>query len=600
MNKLNEGQTQVYMNGQVIPQHGVNTAAPYLNSPPKQLIDITKEFFKSGKSDAQVLAILVGMGTKQQLALSAIQVCKGMGAMQEKQQKNNNKMFTLTELYERVNKTADELKTVAEDTSRVSYSAKNAMNVLESALKEFPAMFNAESTINEELEAQAHPALKFRIAKNLHRNLSTFDWIDPVKELRSFIMESHSSNKWNFRISEAIDQTATMRGSLYEKLNADLVGLLSESDNIVSKMQLVANNHPWSPTCKTIINEMASGEGSTDQKTASVLKIFSPILKEGSSITFRLHGTDYRLNEGKIELATVTDSRYLMTADALSHAKVVKESFVFYGDSEKSIVFDINEGTIKMGDIDMTSFSVGDIKQAMTANKFYNFRNTWLAEKVCNLAECMEELCEMDSLLGLASEEFVNVYLTMLSVEEGVWVNKINPAMHLNEMKFYSTATEALKEAKDFIGYDATTYLSEALTAEGHKTAIVEKKRSIINNEISFLEEKKNQINNAIAKIGKSEELTEALNLIESEMTKKEKELQATYIFEKKSKREYLDDGYTEATMVITVGPFKKDSEVMVNAEEYSSLGDEDLIDVVDAKTMKSQYIERGNLKVKI
>ena len=112
MNNINEGQTQVYANGMVTPQYGVNTNAPYLNTPPQQLMDITNEFFKSGKSPSQVLAILVGMGTPQQLAKTAIETY-AIGAMQENQQKNHNKMFTLTELYERVNKTATELKTVA-------------------------------------------------------------------------------------------------------------------------------------------------------------------------------------------------------------------------------------------------------------------------------------------------------------------------------------------------------------------------------------------------------------------------------------------------------------------------------------------------------
>jgi len=68
MNNINEGQTQVYTNGMVTPQYGVNTNAPYLNTPPKQLMDLTNEFFKSGKTPSQVLAILVGMGTPQQLA----------------------------------------------------------------------------------------------------------------------------------------------------------------------------------------------------------------------------------------------------------------------------------------------------------------------------------------------------------------------------------------------------------------------------------------------------------------------------------------------------------------------------------------------------
>jgi len=108
MNKLNEGQTQVYADGHVDPQYGVNTGAPYLNNPPQQLLDIATEFFKSGKSEAQVLAILVGMGTKQQLALSAIQALRGRGPMTETQQKiHTNMKFTLVDLYEIVVNTID-------------------------------------------------------------------------------------------------------------------------------------------------------------------------------------------------------------------------------------------------------------------------------------------------------------------------------------------------------------------------------------------------------------------------------------------------------------------------------------------------------------
>lgn len=38
----------------------------------------------------------------------------------------------------------------------------------------------------------------------------------------------------------------------------------------------------------------------------------------------------------------------------------------------------------------------------------------------------------------------------------------------------------------------------------------------------------------------------------------------------------------------------------MVNAEEYASLGDDDLVDVVNVDTLESEMIKRGKLKVKI
>ena len=90
---IKEGQTQVYMGGGIDRQYGVNTDAPYLNTPPQQLIDIVGVLFsqsgktkldgKNGKvveggpmTDSQVLTILVGMGTPQQLAMSAINAFK--------------------------------------------------------------------------------------------------------------------------------------------------------------------------------------------------------------------------------------------------------------------------------------------------------------------------------------------------------------------------------------------------------------------------------------------------------------------------------------------------------------------------------------------
>ena len=91
---IKEGQTQVYVDGSIEKQAGVNTDAPYLNAPNQQLIDIVGVLFnqsgktkldgKNGKvvesgpmTDSQVLAILVGMGIPQQLGMSAINTFKG-------------------------------------------------------------------------------------------------------------------------------------------------------------------------------------------------------------------------------------------------------------------------------------------------------------------------------------------------------------------------------------------------------------------------------------------------------------------------------------------------------------------------------------------
>jgi hypothetical protein len=207
----------------------------------------------------------------------------------------------------------------------------------------------------------------------------------------------------------------------------------------------------------------------------------------------------------------------------------------------------------------------------------------------------------MDNFTGITSTEFLNLFLTVIAVEEGVWVNKVNLGMQINEMKFYSSATEVVKMIKEFINYDASSILSERLVAEGNQKAITDKKRNEINDRISFLEEKKGSITEAINKLGNSEELQEALKLINTEITKFEKELQETYsIVEKKTKNQYLDNGFVEATIENPVSGFKVDTQVYVNAEEYASLGDNDLLTFVDPKNDKEHIAKKKDLKVKL
>ena len=129
-------------------------------------------------TDEQVLTILVGMGTPQQLAMSAINAFKGnqKEITENNKQKNHNKMnFTLAELHENVMKSIDALHVMNSDNSRVSYSAQNALNILEESLKAFPMRFKNEETevISEEIENSVNPMLKFHIAKNLHKSLSS-------------------------------------------------------------------------------------------------------------------------------------------------------------------------------------------------------------------------------------------------------------------------------------------------------------------------------------------------------------------------------------------------------------------------------------------
>ena len=625
-NTTNEGQTQVYSDGGVNPQAGVQTDAPFLNQPRQQLLDIINVLFQqSGRmsdvdndhkidhsgsmTDEQVLAILVGMGIPQQMAMSGISMYRESNKDQSdiytenNNQKNHNKMnFTLTDLYENVMDSINGLKAMDNDNSRVSYSVKESLTILEEAITAFPMKLkNADlALISEEIEKSTNPNLKFKIARELYTKLSQSTWLNPVSELREYIMESYNNSKWYFRISESIERTEMQKGKLMESLNSDLVSLLNESD-VKSKFAVIAAKNPWSMDAKAIINEM----NAEDQKVAStangkVVKILSPVLESENGLTFQLHGKNYTYDGKSITEATVTDPRFFDVSEGLKMFSRTGDILSLHGDNNKSLTYNIVEGTLTMGKIDLSNVSIIELKESLLATNFSGYRNQWQNDKICKFFESVDLVCELDDFTTIQNQEFADVFLTMIGVQEGIYINKVNPGMKLNEMIKLNTATETVDVVKEFINFDISPILSERLLAENNEKAIDENKRKDLTDSISFLEEKKSEVKAAITKLGETEELSEALNLLDEELQGKEKELANSYISEKKTKDQYLNDGFVEASVKKSGQGLKVRQEVLVNAEEYASLGDDDMLSVIIPKNGDSVIMPKGNLEVKI
>ena len=625
-NTTNEGQTQVYTDGGVNPQAGEQTDAPFLNQPRQQLLDIINVLFQqSGKmsdgdkgnkidhsasmTDEQVLAILVGMGIPQQMAMSGISMYRESNRDQSdiytenNNQKNHNKInFTLTDLYENVMDSINRLKAMDNDNSRVSYSVRESLTILEEAINAFPMKLkNANlALISEEIEKSSNPDLKFKIARNLYTRLSQNTWLNPISELREYIMESYNNSKWYFRISESIERTGMQKGKLIESLNSDLVSLLNESD-VKSKFAVVAARHPWSMDTKAIVNEM----NAEDQKVAStangkVVKILSPVLESENGLTFQLHGKNYTYDGKTITEATVTDPRFFDVSEGLKMFSRNGDILSLHGDNGKTLEYNITEGTLLMGKINLSNVSIIELKESLLATNFSGYRNQWQNDKICKFFESVDLVCELDDFTTIQNQEFTDVFLTMIGVQEGIYINKVNPGMRLNEMIKLNTATETVDIVKEFINFDISPILSERLLAENNEKAIKESKRKDLTDSLSFLEEKKLEVKAAIKELGETEELSEALDLLDEELRSKEKELANSYISEKKSKNDYLNDGFVEALVKKASQGLTVKQEVLVNAEEYASLGDDDLLSVIIPKNGKNVVLPKGDLEVRL
>jgi CRISPR/Cas system CMR-associated protein Cmr5 small subunit len=616
---INEGQTQVYSDGRIDAQHGVDTTTPHLNNPPQQLLDIAAQFYKSGKTDSQVLAILVGMGIPQQLALSGVSFYKSKLETynENNKQKNNNEMnFTLTQLYENIMNSIDILKTMDSDSSRISYSSKNALKVLEESLGMFPRELNLwksyvaihnnelndETGLKESIELNINPNLKFKIAKTLHRSLSIYEWLSPVKNLRDYIDTVYTNVKWSFKISEAIDTNKLQKGKLYETLINDLTESLKEPADIKSNLAKIATKHPWASSVYSILNEMTIDDNKAATNNDGIVsQILSPVVENENGLNFVLHGKTYAIKDNQITESVVRDHRFFNVLEGLQLFKNINNSLVIFGQNNKSLEYNLTEGTLMLNKTNLTELTPTQIKESLLAVNFFGYKNTMSTDTVAKFFESIDYLRDMDMFTHITSREFAALHLTLIAIGEGVWVNKVNSGMQINEMSFIPTATEAVKLIKEFINYDVSLILSEQLIAEGDASLTLSKKRNELSETISFLIEKKTEINSAISKNGKSEELDEALTLINAELIKFEKELQESYLVsEKKNKKQYLDDGFVDANIIKPSAGFSKGQQIMVNAEEYSSLGNDDLVTIIDPMTNKESFIIKNDIKVEI
>ena len=169
--------------------------------------------------------------------------------MQENQKNHNKMTFTLSSLYEQVNLCINQLKEIKSDRSRVSYTTQSALSILESTLNSFPMRFTTDGVsdvISEEVENTVNPSLKFGIASKLHKQLSVASWVNPVKQLREFIENSYTENKFLFRVSQSVQNTTE-----------SLTNILKENNEIAKqKFQIIAAKNPWSTDCKAIQNEL--------------------------------------------------------------------------------------------------------------------------------------------------------------------------------------------------------------------------------------------------------------------------------------------------------------------------------------------------------
>ena len=593
------------------------------------MLNLIASFKKTGQSNEVIRQSLWQMGMIPEVIDAHLEYFdKNSSAINKENnivKENKNMKLTLEKLHKYADKVIAALDSMKEDRS-FGYSANSAKVIIEKCLNQLMINKDDEIVLQEKIkmgykidDTLVNPVVKYGVAENLHASLIEYDWLQPVSDLRTFIAESFVGDKWSYVTAKFANSLAGKCDNIaYSNLYESLVDVLIDEENVRLALKKVLLENSWNSSAKEILTSIVSEEkaeqGKVDERiyensNCSITKSISPCIIDGENKVFWLHGKNYIYNGKSVIEAAVSDRRYINVLEGLVLFKYDddKDSLVYYGKKDMKLEYNCTTDKLSLSGFEnLSEKSLLDIHESLRTSGLFDMENIADCEKLVKFYESKDLLRYMDIVTTVQNNKNAGLFVNIINVEEGIYVNKVNLPFSVNEMVFCKTAKDACKEIKDFMKYDATTLFEAKLKEEGDKAVIIESKRNEIKDTLAFLSEKRAQIIEAIQETDNNEQLKKALALIENEVRKFEKQLQESYLetpvcpeLLKYNRDEMIKNGYTEVTIVTPVEGTEKNEKVLVSATEYGQLDDDALITVFKADG-KSILMPKMNLKVEI
>jgi hypothetical protein len=593
----------------------------------QNVLNLIAAFKKTGQSDEVIKQSLFTNGCLPEVVDFHLDYYNKNFGKNIKENKNNMKL-TLIDLYENIEDSLERLHRMSND-QRFGYSAKLAGRILENAVdmlsisKTDADVMKAQKQAGKEVdESIVNPILKYRVAENLYSALQPYTNIVAVEELTNKLVESFRDDKWSYVASSVAESIATKtQNAAYAKLYEGIKNLLIESKDLRSDLKSLMLENVWNNGCKNVVSMIISEEkaeaGVVDERIyennkCKVCGNITPIMEDENGTTFFLNGKNYIFDGKQLVETRVDDIRYnnVLAGLALMEFNDAKRTLTYHGVKGLDLHYNVDTEHIDINETtDLSNLGLIDLSEAIKRSGLFNRDTIKDCEVLCKFFESRDMLTDLDICTTISPETAAGVFITIMNVDEGVYVNTVNYPMGINDMTKYNTATDACKAIKEYVGYDASAILQEKLIKEGKQQAVINDKRAAIQDNLNFLYDQKKRIEEAIKYTnGTDASLEEARKLVNGEIYKFEKQLQETYMEQPVDaqvvdydKDKMLKNGYTEVTVAANCDDcgVNEGDKVLVSAEEFANLDDAAQITAFK-EDGTSILIPKANLKVEI
>jgi len=390
----------------------------------------------------------------------------------------------------------------------------------------------ASAAINESTSRVANPYLieKVNIMRTAIKELSAYSWMpvinDYIKECNNLLTE----NEFAILVESVIFDLENHRES---KFYAKAIAKLRECSNAENPVFAVSedlDSEKWIPLVKQLVEYADKSKGSVggSDNNYKVSKVYSPVIvnEEENTYTFYSNGKMLTLKGEEITESEVNpDEKFKSLLNLMESSTIVKNGMRFYpkAGSILDVTFEA-EGT-KIT-VDGKLVEAANLETHLLKTGLFKFNEI---EKVNVINRAIAEganIKEMDFAYRVESKKFKGVSTTVFTIAENIFIQKVNPAMKVNEFVKAESAEAAVSIVKEFMNYDITNSLTKLIEAEEVEKAKIAEENSKIERKIQFLQEKLEELNR-IDKLSiyDVEHINKAKAIVESEIATQTEEL---------------------------------------------------------------------------
>ena len=369
---------------------------------------------------------------------------------------------------------------------------------------------------------------RINLLENLTKELKSYDW---VSEVKTFVNESTSflnENRTYILVESVIRDLKSSKQSGYYSKAIEKLTECTISDNVDFKVTELLESEVWIPLVKRLYEycNKSKSESNGTNPNFKVSKIYSPVTALDEGFLFHSNGKNLIVLNDTIEESKETPSSDFINMIKITENSNIKDNTIRMYPNQKSLVditFEKENVTVS---IDGEVVENDHIESKMLTKGIVKLNEQ---DKISNIYRAIKEgrsIKEIDFGYKVTSSVFEGLSVSVFTINENVYIQKINKGMKVNTITLAENAIDAVSIVKDFMNYDITESIKSLVES---KTTEVEKKNEeiqTIESRINFLNEKIEEINAAEKTIGSSDILENAKKLLEDELTTQNVELE--------------------------------------------------------------------------